>query len=164
MSPTKLRLAAVIVLGAIGAVLAGWTAGLWPGDDPHATVDHCYITYDRQEQQHSRCVGNWARGSHGYSGPIHGVAVGAKWKVLSVEPDSAYEWEVAVPAEQRQPRVFADDRQAWTLSPDAVRWALVPAVGGALLVALAWAVVATVNARRRAGRPDSAPLTDLPVS
>lgn len=159
--PIKARLAAVLVLAAVGAGATGWLAGWWPGDDPHATLDHCYVTYDRQEQRHSRCIGNWTRGSHGYSGPVHGVAVEESWQILTVEPNSAYEWEVAVPAGERQPRVLADTNEAWTLSPGAARSALTPMAAGALLVALAWAVVSVAAARRRARVAEPAPLNDV---
>ncbi|MEU8263884.1 hypothetical protein AB0C02_25070 [Micromonospora sp. NPDC048999] len=155
--PMAFRLAVMLVFGAFGVGAIGWLAGLWPGDDARATVDHCYVTYDRQEQRHSRCVGNWTRGSHGYSGPVHGVAVGESWQVLTAEPNSAYEWEVAVPAAERQPRVLADTTDAWTFSPGSARSALTPMAAGALVVALAWAVVSVVTVPRRArvAEPDT---------
>jgi hypothetical protein len=159
----RVRLAVVLVLVALGAGVTGWLAGLWPGDDPRATVDRCFVTYDRQEQRHSRCLGNWTRGSHGYSGPVHGVAVGESSQVFTVEPNSAGEWEVAVPAGERQPRVLADTNEAWTFSPGAARSALTPMAAGALLVALAWAVVSVVTARRRARVAEPAPLNDVPA-
>ncbi|MEU2610561.1 hypothetical protein ABZ570_03075 [Micromonospora sp. NPDC007271] len=161
--PMLARLTVVLVLGGLGAGATGWLAGWWPGDDPRATVDHCYVTYDRQEQRHSRCVGNWTRGSHGYAGPVHGVAVGESWQVLTAEPNSAYEWEVAVPDGARRLRVLADTNQAWAFSPAAVRSALVPMAAGALLVALAWAVVSVVTARPRSRAVEPVPLDDVPA-
>ncbi|WP_410813584.1 hypothetical protein [Micromonospora sp. 067-2] len=160
MIPMWARLTAVAVLAVVGGALAAWTVGLWAGDDPHATVDHCYITYDRQEQVHSRCVGNWTRGGRGHSGPVHGITVSRSWRVLSTEPDAAYEWEVAVPDDERRPRVLADSGQAWTLSAAAAPAALTPAAGGALFVGLAWAVVSTLSARRRAQAAQPARLID----
>ncbi|MGC5022541.1 hypothetical protein [Micromonospora sp. DT47] len=141
------RLAAVLVVGLALAGVASWTAGLWPGDQPRAIVDHCFVTYDRLEVMHSRCVGNWTRGGRGYQGPIYGVDVQESWKVIDEEPNSAYEWEVTIPESVRQPRVLADGRQAWTHSARALPWGLIPAVVAALLVALAWSITATVKAR-----------------
>lgn len=145
----KVRLAAVIVIGTLFGGLASWTTGLWPGDEPRATVDHCYITYDRQDTRHSRCVGNWTRGGRGYAGPINGFAVSTSWSTLSDTPNAAYEWEVAVPESQRQPRVFADDRQAWVPSLQALRWAGVPAAAATLLVALTWSLISVGRARNQ---------------
>lgn len=144
----RMRLAAVVVVGlTLGGVLS-WAAGLWPGDQPRAAVDHCYVTYDRLEVMHSRCIGNWTRGGRGYQGPIYGVDVKESWKVIDEEPNSAYEWEVTIPESVKQPRVLADSRQAWTLSARALPWGPTPAVLPALLVALAWLITATVAARR----------------
>ncbi|MFC8848410.1 MULTISPECIES: hypothetical protein [unclassified Micromonospora] len=127
-----------------------WTAGLWPDDESRATVDHCYVTYDRLEVMHSRCVGNWTRGGRGHQGPIHGVEVEESWKVVNEDASNAYEWEVVVPASAKQPWVLADSRQARTPSSRALPWGLIPASLAALLVALTWSVTATVEARRRA--------------
>lgn len=124
------RLAAVVAVGSLFAGLTSWTLGLWPGDEAYATVDHCYLTYDRQENRHSRCVGNWTRSGRGVSGPIHGIAIPESWRLITTEPDEGYEWEVAVPEAARHLRVVADRHQAWALSPRAATWGLVPAVFG----------------------------------
>ncbi|MEU4779999.1 hypothetical protein [Micromonospora sp. NPDC023633] len=148
------RLAAVVVMGTtLGGVLS-WTAGLWPGDEGRASVNHCYITYDRQEAMHGRCVGDWARGGRGHRGPIYGVDVDKSWKVIDEEPNSAYEWEVAVPASAKRPWVLADSGQAWVLSPRALPWGAIPAAIMALLIALAWSITVTVKAHKatRKGR------------
>ncbi len=144
----RMRLAALLAVGlALGALLS-WTSGLWPGDHPRATVDHCYVTYDRLEVMHSRCIGNWSRGGRGYQGPVYGVNVEESWKVIDGEPNSAYEWEVTIPESIKHPRVLADSQQAWTLSPQAVPRTLVPAAFAALLVMMAWSITATVQARK----------------
>ncbi|MET8310045.1 hypothetical protein [Micromonospora sp. NPDC005173] len=157
MIALRMRLGVVVLVGlALGGVLS-WTAGLWPGaDDPHATVDHCYVTYDRQEVRHSRCIGNWTRSDRGYQGPIYGVDVKKSWKLIDAEPNSAYEWEVTIPESVKQPRVLADSRQAWTVSARALPWGLVPATLAALLVALAWSITATVKARKPTQRAPGA--------
>ncbi|MEV0392316.1 hypothetical protein [Polymorphospora rubra] len=147
MTAFRIRLVAVVVIGVLGGALAGLALGLWPGDDPYATVDRCYITYDRQENMHSRCVGNWTRGGRGHRGPINGIAVSESWKPKSLEADPNHEWEVEIPPSYRQLRVFADDRQAWAPSVGSVRWSFVPAAAGALLVGTAWAVTSAILAR-----------------
>ncbi|WCN83169.1 hypothetical protein [Micromonospora sp. LH3U1] len=148
MIPFRVRLAAVVIVGlTLGGVLS-WTAGLWPGDQPRATVDHCYVTYDRLEVMHSRCIGNWTRGGHGHQGPIYGVDVKESWKAIDEEPNSAYEWEVAIPESVKQPRVLADGQQSATLSTLALPWGTIPAAIAALLVALAWSMTATLKARK----------------
>lgn len=153
----RVRLAAVVVVGlALGGVLS-WTAGLWPGDQRRAFVDHCYITYDRQEVMHSRCVGNWTRGGHGSRGPIYGIDVKESWKVIDEEASSAHEWEVTIPESVKQPQVIADGRQAWTFSARALPWALIPAALVALLVTLAWSITATVKAREPMWSAPAAP-------
>ncbi|MEV4715605.1 hypothetical protein AB0J94_00215 [Micromonospora noduli] len=150
MHAVKMRWAAIVVVGLALVGMLSWVAGSWPADQARATVDHCYVTHDRLEAMHSRCVGNWTRGGRGRQGPIHGVDVQKSWKVIDDEPNSAYEWEVAVPASARQPRVLADTRQAWTLSPRALPWVLVPAGLVTLLAALAWLITATVRGPRPA--------------
>ncbi|MCG5465629.1 hypothetical protein MED01_003919 [Micromonospora sp. MED01] len=150
MTAVKVRWAAIVVVGLALLGMLTWSAGSWPADQTRATVDHCYVTHDRLEAMHSRCVGNWTRGGRGRQGPIHGVDVKESWKVIDDESNSAYEWEVAVPASARQPRVLADTRQAWTLSPRALPWGLVPAGLVALLAALAWLITTTVRAPRSA--------------
>jgi hypothetical protein len=153
----RMRLAAVVGVGlALGAVLS-WTAGLWPSDQSRALVDNCYITYDRQEARHSRCVGHWTRGGHVYRGPIYGIDVKESWKVIDEEASSAYEWEVTVPESVKQPRVLADGRQAWTFSVRALPETLTPAALAPLLVALAWSVTATVKARKPIRSAPAAP-------
>ncbi|HEX5995706.1 MAG TPA: hypothetical protein VFY84_11240 [Jiangellales bacterium] len=144
----RMRLAAVVVVGSALIGMLSGTAGLWPDDQPRATVDHCYVTYDRLEVMHSRCIGNWTRGGRGYQGRIHGVDVKGSWKVIDEEPNNAYEWEVAIPESAKRPQVLADGRQAWTLSTLALPWGLIPAALAALLVALAWSITATVKARK----------------
>ncbi|RAO09246.1 hypothetical protein [Micromonospora noduli] len=148
MHAVKMRWAAIVVVGLALVGMLSWVAGSWPADQARATVDHCYVTHDRLEAMHSRCVGNWTRGGRGRQGPIHGLDVQKSWKVIDDEPNSAYEWEVAVPASARQPRVLADTRQAWTLSPRALPWGLGPAGLVALLAAFAWLITATVRAPR----------------
>ncbi|WP_406058617.1 hypothetical protein [Micromonospora sp. NBC_00860] len=150
MIAVKVLLAAITVVALALVGMLSWVAGVWPADQTRATVDHCYVTHDRLEAMHSRCVGNWTRSGRGQQGPIHGVDVQESWKVINDEPNSAYEWEVVVPASARQPRVLADTRQAWTLSPRALPWGLVPASLVALLAALAWLITATVKASRSA--------------
>ncbi|SCG78123.1 hypothetical protein [Micromonospora inositola] len=147
----RVRLAAMVALGfALSGVLS-WTAGLWPNDQPRAVIDHCYVTYDRLEVMHSRCIGNWTRGGRGHQGPIYGVDVKASWQAMDEEPNSAYEWEVAIPESVKQPRVLADSRQAWMLSTRALPWGMVPATLGALLVALvSWSIVAVAWPSARA--------------
>ncbi|MBM0236299.1 hypothetical protein JNW88_02580 [Micromonospora sp. ATA32] len=44
--------------------------------------------------------------------------------------------------------MLADGRQAWTPSPRALPWGLIPAALAALLVALAWSITAAVQARK----------------
>lgn len=145
MTAFRMRLAAVVVVGvALGGVLS-WTAGLWPGDEPRAHVDHCFITHDRLEVMHSRCVGNWTRGGRGHQGPIHGVDVKESWQVIDEEPNSAYEWEVTIPELVRQPRVLADGGHAWVPSMRAVPWKI-PVTIAALLVALVWSIAAAFKA------------------
>ncbi|MGB2567941.1 hypothetical protein ACPFP2_05745 [Micromonospora citrea] len=148
MTAFRMRLAAVVSVGLVLIGLLSWTAGLWPGDQPRATLDHCYVTYDRLEVMNSRCVGNWTRGGRGHQGPIYGVDVKESWKAIDEEPNNAYEWEVIIPASAKQPRVLADGRQAWTFSPHAMPWGLIPAALVALLVALAWSITATVKAHK----------------
>ncbi|WP_433357079.1 hypothetical protein ACQPYV_08860 [Micromonospora saelicesensis] len=150
MHAVKVRFAAIVVVGLALVGMLSWVAGSWPADQTRATVDHCYVTHDRLEAMRSRCVGNWTRGGRGRQGPIHGVDVQESWKVIDDEPNSAYEWEVAIPASARQPRVLAGTRQAWTLSPRALPWGLVPAGLVALLAALAWLITSTVKASRSA--------------
>ncbi|MEU5673414.1 hypothetical protein ABZ749_24255 [Micromonospora sp. NPDC047753] len=157
MIAVQMRFAAIVVVGLILVGMLSWVAGSWPADQSRATVDHCYVTHDRLEAMHSRCVGNWTRGGRGRQGPIHGVDVQESWKIIDDKPSSAYEWEVAVPASARQPRVLADTRQAWTLSPRALPWGLVPAGLVALLAALAWLITAVVRVPQRAR-------LDVPVS
>jgi hypothetical protein len=148
-----IRLLGVIMLVAFAAALGSWALGLWHAQStPRATVDHCYVTYDRQENRHTRCVGGWTRGNQGHRGPVYGVAVAESWPLVSTgDPNENDEWEVVVPESHRNPRVLADSRQAWVLSPEAFRWGLLPMVGGALVVALAWAVTATFVAMARTG-------------
>ncbi|WP_143050019.1 hypothetical protein [Asanoa ishikariensis] len=157
MRALGLRIAAV---GAVVLVLGGmltWSAGLWPGaDGPRAIVDHCYLTYDRQENTHSRCVGNWTRGDRGYSGPIHGVDVSRSWQATTVEPNDAGEWELTVPESAKRQLVLADSRQAWVLSPRSLPWVLTPVVPAALLLALGWSVTSLLRhlaSRRRSASP-----------
>ncbi|MDG4825439.1 hypothetical protein O7635_26630 [Asanoa sp. WMMD1127] len=155
MDAFRTRLAVMVLATlALGGVLS-WLAGLWPGaDEPRATVDHCYVTYDRQEVRHHRCVGNWTRGGHGHRGPIHGVDVGTSWQALDPEhPNEAYEWEVRIPESAKHPRVLADTQQAWTLSPRALPWAFAPALVTGVLAVLLWFLVATVRARRVSPSP-----------
>lgn len=151
----------VLTVGAAGILT--WTAGLWPGpDDPRATVDRCYITYDRQENRLSRCVGNWTRGGHGYRGPIHGFDVPESWPLLSPDPNENYEWAVEVPDSERRPLVLADTSQAWTISPPGIATTMVPAIGGALLVGWLWAATSTLTliTRRRADARRTGPSSE----
>ncbi|GAA4568174.1 hypothetical protein GCM10023176_22060 [Micromonospora coerulea] len=60
-------------------------------------MDHCYVTYDRLERQHSRCVGRWTRVGLATSGPVHGVPVSTQWQAITTDPDENYEWEVTFP-------------------------------------------------------------------
>jgi hypothetical protein len=83
-------------------VLAGIAllAGLVPGT--RATLDHCYVTYDRQEQQHSRCFGHWRWLVWQAQGRVYGAPVATDWQVIEQDPDENYEWEVAIPASGSQ--------------------------------------------------------------
>ncbi|MDZ5443069.1 hypothetical protein U2F26_10045 [Micromonospora sp. 4G57] len=94
---------------------AGYLAGLVPGDSARATVDHCHVTYDRQEQQHSRCVGHWTRVGRVASGPVHGVQVSPRWQVLTVDPDANFEWEVDVPRSARRQVALAHQTRAYVV-------------------------------------------------
>lgn len=136
-----------IVVGALAvtAAVAGYLTGLVPGDSVRATVDHCYVTYDRQEQQHSRCVGHWTRVGRAVSGPVRGVDVSPRWQVLTTDPDANFEWEVHVPRSARRPVALAHEGSAFA----------VPAVVSVLLGILTLVAVGFLGAaavRRWAGR------------
>jgi hypothetical protein len=139
MAPRKVRLAATGAACLVIAAVGTWTLGLWPlVETPRATVDHCYVTYDRQEQQHSRCVGHWTRFGHRVSGSVRGIAVATSWQAVTEQPNENYEWEVRLPADLPKPRVLAYFRRAWVLSPwpEALGW--IPPVLLGLLVG--WAI------------------------
>lgn len=153
----RIRVGMLVVVLTAGVGWLGWGLGLLPEDPTRAQIEHCYVTYDRQEVMTSRCVGTWTRGGHEERGPVIGVGVQPDWQAIS-EPDSAYWAEVSVPESERHPRVFADARQAWALSARSVPWLVTPLLGGALIMALAWATVAVVPRRRNhataAGEPE----------
>jgi hypothetical protein len=134
MTPRKVRLAAIGAACLVIVAVASWTLGLWPGvETPRATVDHCYVTYDRQDQRHTRCVGHWTRVGR-VSGAIHGVEVPTSWLYVTKQPDENYEWDVQIPAELPKPRVLAYFHQAWVLSPRLAAWVCIPPVLLGLLV------------------------------
>ncbi|MCM0675367.1 hypothetical protein NCC78_11805 [Micromonospora phytophila] len=125
----------------------GYVAGMIPGDAARATVDHCYVTYDRQERLHSRCVGHWTRAGRVVSGPVKGVDVSQHWQALTVDPGPNYEWEVNVPEAARHQVAVAHHMRAY----------VVPRFVPILLVVLELAAVgllgwvAVSGLRRRAG-------------
>ncbi|WP_130336826.1 hypothetical protein [Micromonospora kangleipakensis] len=129
----------------MAVAVVGYLAGMVPGDSVRATVDHCYVTYDRQEQRHSRCVGQWTRAGRAVSGPVHGVDVGRQWQVLTVDPDPNFEWEVTIPRSARRQAVVANQTRAY----------VVPAFVPVLLMLLALLAVAFLawKTRRRGGWP-----------
>jgi len=87
--------------GLVIAVTAmAYLAGVIPAP-AQVSVDHCYVTYDQLERQHSRCVGHWTRVGLTASGPVHRVPVSTQWQALTTNPDANYEWEVAVPESSR---------------------------------------------------------------
>jgi hypothetical protein len=135
MSPRAVRLAAIGAACLVVAAVGTWTLGLWPVlETPRATVDHCYVTYDRQEQRHSSCVGHWTRFGHRVSGSIHGIDVATSWRVVTEQPNENYEWEVQLPADPPEPRVVAYFHQAWALAPGLGAWVWIPPVLFGLVV------------------------------
>jgi hypothetical protein len=131
-----MRTQRLALLGAAGLVAAGlvFAFGLLPGDRPTATVEHCYVTYDRLERQLSWCTGSWTRAGITTHGPLRGVPVGTDWQVITAEPNPDYEWEVTVPDRERHPVGVAIGRTAFT-SGSPVPWA--SAICGLLAIAAA---------------------------
>ncbi|MFC4150149.1 hypothetical protein ACFO0M_28170 [Micromonospora mangrovi] len=145
------RVVTVVLVAAVA--VAGYLAGLVPGDSARAAVDHCHVTYDRQERQHSRCVGHWTRLGHVASGPVHGVRVSPRWQARTLDPDANFEWEVDVPTAARHPVVVAVPGRAYVV-PTVVRVLLTVLV----LVALA-GLGGTLVRRRRPGSRAERPAT-----
>jgi hypothetical protein len=161
MTPRNVRLAAIGATCLVIAAVGTWTLGLWPlVETPRATVDHCYVTYDRQEQQHSRCVGHWTRFGHHVSGSIRGIAVPTSWPAVTEQPDENYEWEVQIPSDLPKPRVFAYFHEAWVLSPRLGAWLWIPPVLLGLLIGWGIDMAGRTALRRvdsaykKGGRPD----------
>jgi hypothetical protein len=96
-------------LGSIACV-----AGVLPAPT-RVTVDHCYVTYDQLERQHSRCVGHWTRVGRVASGPVYDVPVGTDWQVLTANPDEHFEWEVTIPESSRRHSALTVRTIAWVI-------------------------------------------------
>ena len=156
------RLAVLVVVSAVGGMLAAWALGLTPGDKISATVEHCYISYDQQKQRQSRCQGSWTRGGGSYSGPINGVDVPKSWPLVSGVPSGSDDFEVVIPKSERRRAVLADKHQAWTLSHHALPWGFVPFTTAALLVTFTWSVTSAGRVRRLDKR--AAPPVPEPVA
>ncbi|MFI7576029.1 hypothetical protein [Micromonospora sp. NPDC049497] len=125
------------------ALAIAYVAGVLPAP-AGVTVDHCYVTYDRLERQHSRCVGHWTRAAFDFSGPVHDVELGTSWHALA-GPDDNYEWEVEVPETARRHDGLTVLTHGWVVPPFAQ--ALLTACAGAVLGGLCW--MATTRLRRR---------------
>jgi hypothetical protein len=104
-----------LACGLLAVVALGWLLGAVPADSVRVTVDQCFVTYDRMENQHSRCVGHWVRGGSTVSGPVFGVGVSTSWPVLTATPDPNYEWEVRVLDSARHRVALADRGRAYAL-------------------------------------------------
>jgi hypothetical protein len=124
------------IFAVIGVLILAYVAGV-PAPAT-VTVDHCYVTYDRLEQQHSRCVGHWTRLPLHESGPIAAVPVSQQWQALTTDPDANYEWEVVVPETARSYSALAVLTRAWVL-PWPVQVVLT-ALSVLVLGGLAWVV------------------------
>lgn len=95
----SLTLTSLVVAVTVTAI--AFAVGLMPAP-ARITVDNCYVTYDRLERQHSRCVAHWDRVGVDNSGPVYGVPVTTGWSALGVDPDGNYEWEVLIPESSRE--------------------------------------------------------------
>jgi hypothetical protein len=136
-----------ILIGISAPVLA-YVAGVVPAP-ASVTLDHCYVTYDQLERQHSRCIGHWSRVGIPASGSIEAMSVSTQWQVLSTDPDANYEWEVAVPESSRSHTALTVLMRAW-LVPWFVQ-VLLSAIAATIFGCLAWVVASRL--RRRTGRP-----------
>lgn len=147
--PTVRRAGAWIGLVAAVAAMA-YVAGVIPAP-ARVAVDHCYVTYDRVERQHSRCVGSWTRVGLTVSGPVRGVPVSTQWQVLTTDPDENYEWEVSVPEASRHHTALTVLTLAWVIP-----WPMQVLVTTLTVTAigyLAWATASRVR-RRPVESPD----------
>jgi hypothetical protein len=121
----------------VAAVLLAYFAGLIPASATIA-IDRCYVTYDRLENQHSRCVGHWPRGS----GAVQGVPVATNWPALTADPNADDEWEVGVPDSAREFTGLTLLAAAWILpGPVAFLTTVIAAVAVGLVTwtLLGWA-------------------------
>lgn len=151
--PVTVRRVAVRI-GLVAAVTTmAYVAGVIPAPAGVA-VDHCYVTYDRLERQHSRCVGHWSRLGLATSGPVRGVPVSTQWQVLTTDPDENYEWEVTVPETSRHHTAFTVLGMAWI-----VPWPMQGLLTALTVMAVGYLTRATARRLRRrpADSPDSRP-------
>jgi hypothetical protein len=131
------------IVTVISVLALAYVAGVMPAP-ARVTVDHCYVTYDRLETQHSRCVGHWSRLLHLVaSGPIDAVPVDQNWQAFTVDPNADYEWEVAVPATSRSYTALTVLTYAW-LVPWFVQ-VLLTAISVTALGGLAWLISARLR-------------------
>ena len=135
---------------AVVAVVVAYFVGLIPAAVPVA-IDHCYVTYDRLEYQHSRCEGHWTRPGFGGSGTVQGVPVAPNWHALTADPNADYEWEVRVPDASRELTGLTVFAIAWIL-PGPVA-SLMTVLAAAMVGLLAWFLLSRyLGAPYRRGR------------
>lgn len=101
VATTRGSLTLVSLLVAVTVTAVAFAVGVMPAP-ARITVENCYVTYDRLERQHSRCLAHWDRVGFDNSGPVYGVPVATTWPGLYAKPDDDYGWEVAIPESSRR--------------------------------------------------------------
>ncbi|NUT07437.1 MAG: hypothetical protein HOV76_28600 [Hamadaea sp.] len=138
---------AVAIAVAVGTGLLAMLLGL-PGVGT-VTLDHCHVTYDRLEQQHSRCDGHWPSLFGTARGPVTGAFVGTDWQVVDPRPDSRFEWEVVIPESGRRQLALTGPSRAYALaSLNPLNLATPLCVGLLVLPALGFLVAVAHRAAR----------------
>lgn len=149
--PATVRRAASRIWLVAAVVAMAYAAGGMPAP-ARVAVDHCYVTYDRLERQHSRCVGHWTRLGLTASGPVHGTPVSTRWPVLTTDPDENYEWEVSIPEASRHHTALTVLTIAWVI-PWSIQ-VLLTTLTATTVGYLAWTTASQLR-RRAVASPDS---------